>query len=169
MLSLQKNIAFTVAFLAFVFALNSCSGTQKAISADNLLLGTWKLSSAIIEGTDVDAEMLGGEVLFVFSAKGLATYTLPNGVAESNRFDVKDNRIYNTDKVFDCSLANFRWMRAKQSQDLGLLDTPCQPKYLCCGHKVLASLLQNVLLIHTFICRHLINLLLFIIYYFVLI
>ncbi len=90
-----------LAVISLVFGLNACSSTKGLKGQQKLLVGTWTLESASVNGTEIPATMLGGKVVFIFTKDGKATFTTPDGKSETGRYELKDSKIIDPDSPND--------------------------------------------------------------------
>lgn len=84
-----------------IFALSACSATKGLSGQKKLIVGTWALESASVNGTTIPATMLGGKVVFIFTKDGKATFTTPDGQSETGRYQIKGNKILDPDSPDD--------------------------------------------------------------------
>jgi len=83
--------------ISLIFTLSACSATKGLSKQKKLIVGSWALESASVNGTTIPARMLGGNVVFIFTKDGQATFTTPDGKSETGRYELKDNKIIDPD------------------------------------------------------------------------
>jgi len=86
-----------VAVLFSVVGMEACSSSKKLAKQQNMLIGTWKLDAASVNGTTLPASMFDGDVVLIFKGDGTTSFTTFDGVSESGRYELKDNKIYYLD------------------------------------------------------------------------
>jgi len=92
-----------LATISLIFGLSACSATKGLSTSKQkrLIVGTWALESASVNGTSIPADMLGGKVVFIFTKNGKATFSTPDGKSETGRYELKDNKIHDPDSPDD--------------------------------------------------------------------
>lgn len=82
---------------AFVFCLFSCQTLHEVPQQEDLIVGTWILKSASMNGQEIPADKMGGKISFVFTEDGVAVFTTPEGATEKGRYSIKENQLIDPD------------------------------------------------------------------------
>ncbi len=100
-MNISLRLFSILAMISLVFGFNACSATKGLSGQKKLIIGTWALESASVNGTTIPAAMLGGKVVFIFTKDGTATFTTPDGKSETGRYELKDSKIIDPDSPND--------------------------------------------------------------------
>ncbi|MEO1515662.1 MAG: lipocalin family protein [Bacteroidota bacterium] len=74
---------------------------QQLPSQKELIVGEWVVESVNVDGEQVPAALLGGDVKFLFNSDGTAHFTTPDGQTERGRYQVSGGKIFDPDSPAD--------------------------------------------------------------------
>lgn len=103
-MKISQKLTFYPFLLCLGLMIGACTTTKsftKLNKQTDLIVGNWLLESAEINGNDIPAAMLGGEVFFLFESNGSATFSTPDGTTEIGKYVKRKNMIYDPEAPDD--------------------------------------------------------------------